>query len=148
MCYLQSQYKSQIRLPSYAFYYNEDAGLLSVRGTWTLQDEKMGFPIQTTTLQCQRSAGNCFETTAVIVKGKYVMPLELVQLPVLSWQNKLVVVEGASAVCTATKYFLNIENEQVTGLRTKKENTLAGECDVAEDQPIKMLMVNPERTTF
>ena len=91
--------------------------LISAEGTWTrsglTQGAGLGYPLQTSRIDCYRSARRCSEARA-IVSGNTLMT-ELVEYEVESWSTTTVVFKN-EALCAIEVFTIDLKTESVNGV--------------------------------
>jgi hypothetical protein len=125
-------------LPRYGFTYDQQAGSVYVQGTWTLEDEQIASPNQTTTVLCTRSTMQCFEATAVMAElsgDAFLLPVDINPLKVLRWDSDLVLARGQTALCVDTTVNIFVPTKTVTGLVTPRD----GCADLAKQKRLRMI---------
>lgn len=132
------------RLPSYAFHYDSQVGYVKVQGSWILEDEQSGFPIQTTTILCVRDTLTCIEATAILPDPKFLFPVELNVLTVTKWDDDAIAFEGQTAQCISYSYLISIRTQTATGLRKRRSDVSDLICQQSDPRPLRMRMVGGE----
>lgn len=113
-------------LPSFYFNHDEQAATIYIQGTWTLDEDEIAWPSQTTTIWCDRTTKKCSEVTAVLAghpshTTTSLMPATISDLQVLRWDNDLIVARGRTATCTDTTVNIHFQTKAVTGYVTPRE---------------------------
>jgi len=91
---------------------------VQVRGTWTREGSngegsKLGFPLQTSQINCYRSDNRCFEARAS-VSGNVLMT-ELVEYEVESWSNTTIVFKN-EGLCASEVFTIDRKTESINGV--------------------------------
>lgn len=96
---------------------------VSAKGTWIIEGQEQGIPIQTTELQCYKALGQCIEATAMLQDGDY-LAVWLETHEVDRWDDFEIITKRDLA---CVRYTIRISKVQktVTGLRAKIDNTEA-----------------------
>lgn len=98
---------------------------VSAKGTWIMEGEEQGLPLQSSEIECRRELGLCIEATAIIMEGNH-LTVWLEVNRVERWDDYEIVTRPREHECT--RYTLRISRSQrsVTGLRSTKKT--AGTC--------------------
>lgn len=109
-----------LTLPDHDFHVSSDGAWLRVHGRWTLVGEAMGWPTQTSTVECDKDQKVCVEGTAVISDG-ILMDVKLTNFKVDRWDAETVIATSNDMPCVKRTY--------VFDLRTKSANAVSkSEC--------------------
>lgn len=85
-------------------------------GTWTRQgkteDEAMGFPIQTSRIECRKSEGRCVESRATVARST--LTTGLVVYEIQTWGESFVVF-ASEGLCSAEVYTIDLAAQAVNG---------------------------------
>ncbi|MFZ2448622.1 MAG: peptidoglycan-binding domain-containing protein [Syntrophobacteraceae bacterium] len=102
-----------------------DDGVVSARGTWTISNEKMGEPEQTSKIECYRSWGLCIESTAILqrISGSPSLFNDIDTYEIERWDEKEIVTKPKDfGGCTRYVRRINRLQESVTGIRSTVSN--------------------------
>lgn len=117
-----------------------DDSFATATGTWTLEGEKSGFPLQTTIIRCWHEENRCSAATAAVMSGD-MLDASLEEMEIQSWQNGQVTF-SSEALCTTYTYVISIPTQSATGVRhvkpSMKNNKL---CEGLVDE-FRMRMVS------
>lgn len=120
--------KTRVRspfLPSFYFNHDEPAATFYVQGTWTLEEDQMAWPNQTTTIWCERISKRCSEVTAVLAGRSHettsLMAATLNELKILRWDSDLIVARGQTALCVDTTVNIHFQTRAVVGYVAPRE---------------------------
>ena len=122
-----------ISIPDYHFFVSQEQGIIEMQGTWRLEDEKSGFPTQSTTLHCNKINRTCVEATAVVADSEIMMPVSLDYRTIEKWDEHGAIVRGADGMCFDTVYSISFAAKSVTGI-SQPRATAAAAC---EQSPIR-----------
>jgi hypothetical protein len=90
--------------------------LVQVRGTWTRhgrsEKSEMGYPLQTSTIECYRTVRRCTEARAS-VSGN-LLSSELVEYEVQSWTKESIVLRN-DGMCFEEIYTIDLNTKVVSG---------------------------------
>lgn len=88
-----------------------------VKGTWTRHGaaagSDMGEPIQTSTIDCQRSENRCTEARASLYKN--LLSSDVIEHDVQSWTDQFIVIKNID-VCSEEIYTIDLKTKTVSGL--------------------------------
>jgi hypothetical protein len=130
-------------LPPFFFLHDQGRGKLLVQGTWALEDDKNAWPSQTTTIDCDRAAGQCLEATAVLTgQDGQLFPVAINRLANDRWDDQLVVIRGAGTACVEEIYSIHLRTRNVTGLVSKRADTPVDACGLVSSAPKRMRMID------
>jgi len=101
--------KAPVALPNYEFESIERGDVVQTRGTW-MSDKGIPDSLQTTTLECRRTAMRCAESSAavVFVDGKGVLESRLTEFEVDRWTDKEIVAKPYSDRCLTRTLSLDL----------------------------------------
>jgi hypothetical protein len=95
------------------------------QGTWTRHGDspgsEMGYPLQTSTIICNRPARRCREARATVAEAETdggastLLSPELFEFEVSSWDNGVITYRD-EGLCTSESYTIDTNTESVTGL--------------------------------
>ena len=90
--------------------------LVTAEGTWTrsglTEDSAMGYPLQTSHIECIRSKRRCLEARASV--GGIILTSELVEYEVESWSATTIVFKNES-LCISEVFTIDLKTESVNG---------------------------------
>lgn len=132
--------QTQVRLPSGVFVDTDawESGYVSAEGSFTIDNDRPAFPIQTTKIRCYRDEKSCTAAKAEIAFGK-TLNLELSTHDISLW-NDTTVLFREDALCVQYIYTIDRANKRVVGTRTKKPNVNG--CEIFENKPLTLSLVN------
>jgi hypothetical protein len=93
-------------------------GYVQAKGTWTLEGHSMGWPLQTTTIECHRARRVCLAATAIYDFGETKMfTVDLETFPIQQWDAREIRTEFVrNALCVSTTLRLSRDEQSVTGV--------------------------------
>ena len=138
--YFSVRHKTII-LPHYVFLHNQEKGSLFLQGTWLVEDDQMGLPNQTSSIDCSRSTRMCTEASAVLDKDQ-LMPVGINRLYVRRWDSDIIIVDGSTSACTLETYQISISNKIVTGVVSGKEGCLV------DPKPKRMRLIDGRKRSL
>ena len=97
-----------------------DRGFVAARGTWTIEGQNHGSPLNMSHIQCLRSEGLCRAAEAYLTDGYLNAELELYEIK--KWDNSTLEFV-TDAACVTYEYVINRSTEKLTGRRLKKATT-------------------------
>lgn len=101
-----------------------DDGYVSASGTWIISGEKMGWPEQTSKIDCYKNIGKCIEATA-IVSGEgdmRVLSVDIDTYEIERWDQHEIVTKPLQFLCTRYVRRFNRLQKSVTGIRSTISN--------------------------
>jgi Putative peptidoglycan binding domain len=97
-------------------------GFVSAKGTWTLTNEKMAWPEQTTHIECHRDKQICVEATALLTGegGKKTVSVDIDNYAIERWDEHEIVTKPKETGFGCVRYLrrFNRVQKSVTGLRS------------------------------
>lgn len=133
--------QSPISLPSGVFVYTDawDRGYVYANGTWTMENSRQAFPIQTSKIRCIRDEKSCTNAQAEIALGK-MLYLDTYNYDITKWDSTTILFR-TSTDCVEFVYTVDRSNKRLFGTRTKKANT-GTDCTMIEDKPLTLTLVD------
>jgi hypothetical protein len=116
---LKSKEVSSPFLPHFVFSHDGTKGTFYGQGTWQLEDDESGLPIQSTTMRCYRQLMSCDEAT-VVISDNLMLPIEINTLKVQQWTADSIIVRGPTVICAEETYTIDLRTEFITGIATRK----------------------------
>ena len=109
-----------------------------VDGTWTINGEPQGDPVQTTQVRCERLQNRCSGATALIQGGvfeKRILNVVTEEYDVVSWSASQIVFRNDAAICVDYIYTIDLLTEAVAGRRVRKSTSPKADelCALLED---------------
>ena len=127
--------------PHFILSHDFDQGSLLVQGTWSLEDEEIAWPAQSTTIRCERKSGTCFEATSVIAKD-FMMPIDINLLQIKRWDRQMIIIEGAISACNREIYQILLATNMVSGLVERREDASPALCSLLSKNNRRMRMID------
>jgi hypothetical protein len=120
-----------VRLPSHAEVIQLGDSYVKASGTWVIDGDKQGFPLQTTEITCERDLKRCTSATAQIMLGKQ-LAVSLDTYEITSWEKGRVVFIDDSPNCVSYVFTVDLATKSVAGVRRSKPGATAslGDCSV------------------
>jgi hypothetical protein len=109
-----------------------DRGFVSADGTWTLVDEDMAAPEQTSNITCERAQAACREARAT-VSGKgssRLLTVDLYTFEIELWSDREIVTKPLQFGCAGTVHRWERATKSVTAVRSTTSNE--GSCRAVE----------------
>jgi hypothetical protein len=106
-------------------------GYAKASGTWVIDGDKQGFPLQTTEITCERELKRCTSATAQIMLGKQ-LAANLDSYEITSWEKGRIVFFDDSPNCVSYVFTIDLASKSVAGVRRPKPSATAaiGDCSV------------------
>jgi hypothetical protein len=117
-----------------------ELGYVQAKGTWTLEGDSMGWPLQTTTIECHRTRRVCLAATAIYDFGETKMfTVDLETFPIQRWDAREIRTELVrNALCVSTTLSLSRDELSVTGVsRRHPGGRLCG--DEGSDRVVRLV---------
>jgi hypothetical protein len=133
--------QTPIRLPPGVLVYTDswDRGYVYANGTWTMENSRQAFPIQTSKIRCIREEKSCTNAQAEIAFGN-MLYLDTYNYDITKWDSTTILFR-TSTDCVEFVYTIDRTNKRLFGTRTKKANT-GTDCTMIEDKPLTLTLVN------
>jgi hypothetical protein len=115
--------KVPVSMPSMIIYGDDE--IAYAKGTWIIEGgSKEGnydaFPLQTSTIQCNRSKKECIIATGYVgSSSNKILTVDLDVLPIIEWTDNHLVYINDSFTCLNYRYTLNWTTKSATGIRLK-----------------------------
>ena len=93
---------------------------MAASGTWTIEGQNHGSPLNMSHIQCLRSEGLCRAAEAYLTAGYLNAELELYEIK--KWDSSTLEFV-TDAACVTYEYVINRRTEKLTGRRLKKATT-------------------------
>jgi hypothetical protein len=118
------------------------SGYVSGKGTWVLTSEKMGWPEQTTHIQCLRDQRVCIEATAILTgnDGSKTINLDTDVYEIERWDDHEIITKPRETSASCVRYVrkFNRVQKSVTGLRSTI--SIGGPCKGVEAKEMHMIL--------
>jgi len=124
-----------VSLPPTAYVYSLGDGFVSARGTWIIEGEKQGFPLQTSEIRCERDIRRCTAATAEVGYGDQ-MHADLDFYEVAEGGESRIVFVDDSPACVRYIYTIDLLTQSANGVRMKldKPRIATADCERLEKQ--------------
>jgi hypothetical protein len=99
-----------------------DRGYVIATGTWTMLNDRIGDPIQSSEIHCVKATSLCHEAVARLVNGQY-LAVELYNRNIESWTDRAITFEDNSPTCVRYRYTIDRILNQVAARRVRVEPT-------------------------
>jgi hypothetical protein len=94
-------------------------GYVKATGTWVIDGDQQGFPLQTTEISCERDLKRCTSATAQVMLGKQ-LSVHLDVYDIVSWEKSRIVFVDDSPTCVSYVFTMDLASKSVAGVRRKK----------------------------
>jgi hypothetical protein len=91
------------------------------RGTWTMENETLASPLQTTEIFCDRQQMQCTEAQAEVFGG--MLSSQLIEYQITRWDSNVITFANTSSTCVDYNYTLDRASQRLIGVRTTKKST-------------------------
>ena len=110
-------------------------GYVNATGTWVIEGDNQGFPLQSTEIHCERELKRCTSATAQVMMGTQ-MYAHLDTYEIVSWEKTRVVFVDTSPSCVSYIYTIDLATKSVSGVRKKKPNATGalGDCSTYDKE--------------
>jgi hypothetical protein len=101
-----------------------DSGYVSASGTWVISGERLGFPEQTSKINCDRSLRTCTEATAILSGGggDRRLSVDIDTYEIERWDEHDIATKPLQFGCTRYVTRLNRLQKSVTAIRSTTSN--------------------------
>ena len=128
-----------------------DIGYVSAEGTWVLEGDKSGTPIQFTKIKCRRSKNTCLVAQADTFKMSSVHLLDVGadNVPISKWDETTIIYK-TEADCVSYVYTINRTSKRVNGRRLRKpaSEVNAADCSAIVADELLMTLSNGQDVYF
>lgn len=104
--------------PRHVFVDLWEDGFVSARGTWMIDDELMGQPVQTTELNCYKDRRMCIDATAIMTDGDF-LSLDTTLYDIERWDQHEITTKPYNFICVRYTLRIGRIEQSVTALRLK-----------------------------
>jgi hypothetical protein len=106
---------------------------LSYEGTWVIENEQHGTPLNSSSISCTKQTGKCTESRAYIFQNSLFVATDFHKI--LNWDSNFIVFENDDAICAKYTYTINVEKSELSGIKEIKNN----EHETCKDKNLKKL---------
>lgn len=92
---------------------------MTTSGTWVIEGQKQGYPLQTTTIKCEKELMRCAASTAMVLADEY-LSADLDFYEVVSWENSRIVFVDDAPLCTSYVFTIDLATKSTNAIRRKK----------------------------
>ena len=105
-----------------------DQGYIEVSGTWTIENDKMAAPFQTSKITCVRQDGVCRDARAEIGLGD-TLGVATETFQIVKWDAHTIVYKSEEPLCVRYSYTIDRAAQTVSGVRelVKKDDPMCKE---------------------
>lgn len=145
---LAENYKDAVRtvpvLPRFHMFTDmwESHGYVSAKGTWTMTNDEIASPLQTTHITCYRESGRCLEAIAKLSEDDpdVFLRLDTEEWEIERWDEHEIVTKPNQYNCARAIRRFNRSQKQVTGIRSTIKTD--GSCDATNVKELHMILVD------
>jgi len=112
----------------------------SAQGTWTMDNDELAAPLQSTNIVCRRYNMTCTAAQAEISSN--MLHSELYDYEVMQWDNDVIIFKNTSSDCVDYTYTINRVNERVIATRTTKKTQSDGCLVDISPKPINLTLTD------
>lgn len=130
-----------VALPSMSVsIFSWNSGYVIAQGTWTIDDDRQAFPLQTSKIICDRDRRTCTNTQAEISFGDTLW-LEVFHYDIVKWDDSTLIFKSDHR-CLEYIYTISRANERVIGTRINKRQTdqEIAECLAFNNRPLHLTL--------
>lgn len=113
----------------------DDLGLVQATGTWVMENEQIGSPINEVRIGCYRDLGYCFVATAELMPMGTARPMlvaDLARFPISRWDRDVIVFSESNG-CVTYSVTISRVSESITARREPDTNPGYGACTIPMD---------------
>lgn len=109
--------------------WDEPGALVKAHGTWVLDNEQIGSPLNEVEIACHREWGTCLASTAELMpnSGRHILVTDLHDFPISSWTHDAITFGEANG-CTRYTVTVSRRSRSVTAFREPDPSGSAASC--------------------
>ena len=93
---------------------------LIYEGTWVIENEEHGTPLNSSSISCTKQTGKCTESRAYIFQNSLFVATDFHKI--LNWDSNFVVFENDDAICAKYTYTIDVQKSELSGIKEIKNN--------------------------
>lgn len=128
-----------------------DRGYVTAKGTWVLEGDKSGSPIQYTKIRCRRNKNTCLVAQADTFKMSnfHLLDVDADNIPISKWDETTIIYK-TEADCVSYVYTINRASKRVNGRRLRKpaSEVSAADCSAVVADELLMTLSNGQDVYF
>ena len=93
-----------------------DRGNVFIQGTWTMSNEEMAWPVQTSRISCFRNRGECVESQAELIAGLTALDVNTNFFEIERWDKYEIVTKPSDSLCVRSVIRFNRTQKSVTAV--------------------------------
>ena len=133
--------KVPVSLPFFFVSNIEDAGLVQAQGSWTIEGGSDYYPLQTSTIRCDKRRKECITAQGYVSPGSTpLLNVDIDVSPVIEWTDNHLVYTNTSSKCMNYVYTLDWATKSGTGKRTKKPNMVSNDDCKKFDNELRLTL--------
>lgn len=132
--------KVPVRLASGFFYLDKWDSYVTARGTWTIDGQKSGIPLQATEIACFRETMTCDVAQAEIFMSMLTASYHAYQ--VTRWTDELVTFIDTSPICFRYTYSIIRTSKSAVGKRAFRNDADATLCEEFDKKDLQLTFQN------
>lgn len=114
----------------------DDLGYVQAHGTWVMDNDQIGSPLNEVRIGCYRDLGHCFVATAELMPmGTSTRPMlvaDLAGFPISRWDQDIIVFSESNG-CVQYSVTISRVSESITARREPDPNPRTGACTIPLD---------------
>jgi hypothetical protein len=112
---------------------------LIYEGTWVIENEEHGTPLNSSNILCTKQTGKCTESRAYIFQNSLFVATDFHKI--ISWDSNFIVFENDDAICAKYTYTINVKKGELSGIKEIK-NTEEEMCKGKSTKKLNLKLVD------
>jgi hypothetical protein len=117
---LITTYNIPVSLSKGAKFIDSENEFISYEGTWVIENEEHGTPLNSSNILCTKQTGKCTESRAYIFQNSLFVATDFHKI--ISWDSNFIVFENDDAICAKYTYTINVKKSELSGIKEIKNN--------------------------
>ncbi len=114
----------------------DDLGYVQANGTWVMENDEIGSPLNEVRIGCYRDLGHCFVATAELMplssNSRPMLVADLARFPISRWDRDVIVFAESNG-CVRYSVTISRISQSITARREPDPNPMVGACTVPMD---------------
>jgi len=117
---LITTYNIPVSLSKGVKFIDSENEFISYKGTWVIENEEHGTPLNSSNILCTKQTGKCTESRAYIFQNSLFVATDFHKI--ISWDSNFIVFENDDAICAKYTYTINVKKSELSGIKEIKNN--------------------------
>ncbi len=109
---------------------------VTASGTWVIEGDRQGIPLQTTKIICEKELRRCSMSTAKVYNDLLMADLDVYD--VVSWESGRIVFKDDAPLCASYVFTIDLATRATNGVRRKKATEANSEPCVGLSEELRM----------